>query len=144
MWINGETGEIYGGDLRFGTADFAPPSDPPAGVTHAVLDASGNFVEWGAAPDPEPDWAEAIDEFYAVTGFLAAYSPLTFRPEISTRLGLLASGDAEWQGGSDRLITCWNQGPTASMIPLRSAMNTAAETYNLPVRVDAAGALELA
>jgi hypothetical protein len=55
MWINSETGEIYTGDPRFGTADFAAPSDPPPGVAHAVLN-EGAFVEWGAAPDPEPDW----------------------------------------------------------------------------------------
>jgi hypothetical protein len=56
VWINSETGEIYGGDRRSGSADFAAPSEPPPGVTHVVLDESGAFVAWADLPSPPPDY----------------------------------------------------------------------------------------
>jgi hypothetical protein len=56
MWIDAATGEIYGGDLRFGTNDFAAPNTPPPGASHAVLDEDGAFVAW-ADPPALPDWA---------------------------------------------------------------------------------------
>jgi len=64
MWINSITGEIYGGDLRFGTADFPAPGEPPLGVTHAVLDENGAFVAWAEPPpppwQPAPVWRQFI------------------------------------------------------------------------------------
>jgi len=63
MWINSITGEIYGGDLRFGTADFVAPSGPPPGVTHAVLDENGAFVAWADPPAPAPDLTGFRTEF---------------------------------------------------------------------------------
>ena len=63
FWIDAQTGEIYSGDLRFGSADFATPSAPPLGVTHAVLDENGAFEAWVDPPAPAPDLIGFKTEF---------------------------------------------------------------------------------
>jgi len=128
MWINSITGEIYGGDLRFGTADFVAPSAPPPGVTHAVLDENGAFVAWKAAVEalnsPEDwdgfrQWRRQNEDYVALT---RAEGGLVLAMEADIARGDYTSVAAGWE----RLKDLGAVSPT-----LEEALMTAIQTYNL-------------
>ena len=133
MWIDSQSGEIYGGDLRFGTADFVAPSAPPPGVTHAVLDEMGAFVGWADPPAPPPDW-QALTDSIPVDVAIILDSHNSF---LSKRLFRLESHPDLWGNANDKLFGYWNTpNPPTLTAEQRTGMNAALTASNIPAVVN--------
>jgi hypothetical protein len=87
-FINTKTGEVVMGNKPFGNGWTAPPSSPAPGVTHAVLDENGEFVEWG-----QPSLSPNISEFLRLISYNSYYQTWVNQLNTSEALSLALTLD---------------------------------------------------